>query len=1670
MKIKSARYFREKYMTDIRHILPNSGYNPNFIGCVHESQDGVYVKGFFDMYHGDKQDIGGFLSSSLKIAEDGQAIYEFMQNAADCGSTLFYMFYNDNYFLAVNNGMPFTQEGLRSLLNVGQSDKKSASQIGRFGIGFKLVHRLVGKSDGKHELLHDYKGPIMFSWSKKEDLLALLNKEEITAVNDIEDSSSLPFFLKLILTNFPIDPNETVKDLNYSDTVLFTDGEYTELAREARLWLEKYLEDTTFNQGTLFFIKLGEGKRELLDKDYIENLKTGVEYSLNTLKSLKNIKINDVQIDEVTLRLEKGVIPMGSEDFQRVSPEYADSDIHYSIGYNVIDFSEEKPFLQVDALKESPTFYKYFPLGDEIHHSAVFVHCDSLSNEANRRKLHDDSTNRELVPLIAKFINSRLEEMKNASDMENFKQLYANLLLSETPHDNSNWLIGAFYDIIKKYIRTYVPTSSGSFVDRSNVFIRKIKCNVPLSVVNSTYQWFLWKPEDNLKPLTAAAKKILEIKDYDIVDLLAEANIDALNMWIKNADEQSYKAFVNELSSPLLTNNTKAKGNLKKIKLFRFNDGEFRSYNEIVTAKVVGTAWRPRTDYLYDVNKPCVLMTDKTKDLVDILVALGFKVSDLNLDGVLSIKQCLTLPKDQQIFDLISLKVKEHELSASQKKILILHLTTLDQAKKLENVGDDSIKKLCICRTESGDLKALSEMIGRTYMTPHWLSAYRIKSEDYFPELDRFLIQEKEVYAKIILPSWESMQITEDVASVYDDIVRLYLLDEQNNKTMSRKAFVFTEDGKFETADKVRFNMAMLDTTVNYASIKNVMSSVFGYAIPKKSVTSVLQKQPFGLSESRLCNLTPLNVSVTSEDIVSYIKVCRINDEAFFNSYVVEKKDEGFFITKKSNTHYQVYSANNNVKAFIKKNNSDSMVILPIELSQFSDEQGILKGEDLYGSILKGVNDVDELQTELVDVLKYDSRRDFILELSEINFDLDNVVTKDDYEYKIMEMACSCLEEKDYETFRLKTVIKKNGASFSHDQIPSTLAESISVIGAKKNFDLDMLLPNENGNGALLNELVDKYSVLGISRQKLNTLFGISSEANLDELYETIKSNYPVIQNDQQLAFMILMDVNNNKKVKYEVISAEGSEQTDPFVVKDFSFIKRCYTLGTQYAKLGQYLTLPYGKDQIIQEPYIDDENVLIISGIETKNDKSEFEQQKVLDFLSFLMKLKRHDQIKFQSVSWGIYKDNLSFNPDESIYPKDYAIPSEALPNYIEKWASANPENLALLVDMGVQTVKDVPVRFRKYMVGNLEEFDADSIYSVNNKSYLESSLVWIAEKCVFPLSEEKYKAIKIAIRQINKLRGNSSGIIVTDMINLEELSDESIQYAENGYNDWKEESGYSIYLYDGELPHTITIDEYIEEVIYCYHEGNFTDDKSSIIYVNRNVDLQKAMHQMAADNNIGLTTEDVYKLFDRSISDLRKELEKLRNENFALRIGAHVPSREDVTMGGDNPNDVDVDDRPEYNEIARKKVMKRLLGEDYTFTQGHGDFSIIPGVIDPEGTPVPLVVKSCISGRIYISPMEWGVLLMPNSMLWIFDGHEILPLHLRGLIRNQEKLVLSMDTRNLDDVNKVSKFAQILQYFKQVNFEFNSVRPTTIASTYKQYAFDDRPMDEKPSADPFE
>lgn len=141
MKIKSAKSFRKDIWENPKGGNKEKSVDYNFVGSFAEVGDEI-KHGFFKMYHGIKEDIASYLPSILKIAEDGQAIYEFLQNAVDCGSTHFYIFYNEKYFLAINNGNPFDVEGLQSILNIAQTTKKDPDKIGRFGIGFKLAHIL----------------------------------------------------------------------------------------------------------------------------------------------------------------------------------------------------------------------------------------------------------------------------------------------------------------------------------------------------------------------------------------------------------------------------------------------------------------------------------------------------------------------------------------------------------------------------------------------------------------------------------------------------------------------------------------------------------------------------------------------------------------------------------------------------------------------------------------------------------------------------------------------------------------------------------------------------------------------------------------------------------------------------------------------------------------------------------------------------------------------------------------------------------------------------------------------------------------------------------------------------------------------------------------------------------------------------------------------------------------------------------------------------------------------------------------------------------------------------------------------------------------------------------------------------------------------------------------
>lgn len=741
MIVNSAKEFR----TWVKNKDDRQDINENFIGSYYE-EGNVKIKGFFNLFHGKKENIETYLPSLLDIAEDNQAVYEFLQNAVDCGSTHFYAFYNDEYFLAVNNGKKFSLKGLESILNIAQSTKTDASNIGRLGIGFKLAHRLVGKGNGTRELVHGNKGPIMFSWDRSEDLKALMSEEEIE-FEGLEDNA---FLLKIAITNFPTQVDEEVKDINYNNNVVFPSNELIEFRSYVTECLgELYDNDNTcFNQGTLFFIELGENKRELLDGD-LDTLRNGIEYSMNTLKQLENICFNGETIVKKSLIINENSISKGTDKFNEIDPQYPDYDILYSFGFIPLDFKLNDYFSSVKQLQESPNFYKYFPMGDEVDNIALFVHCDSFQIESNRRKLTNHHTNKKLLPEIAEYIVETLNQYKT-SVRTKYLQLYASILLTNKPSaSEKSWLNDVFFNIIFESIKSSVPVVDGNESDRNYVKIKEVKMDIPLDKIGlSNYKWFYWYGDNHKEIINAACESNkLDLHKWNI-NKIEKCDIDLLNTWLESCPTEEFEVFLDEIKSTTTTNEVKEL--LPKIKLFVVNN-ERKSYNEIIG------------------DNGYILTTSKIANIVPILQKVGMKCTN----DILENHKLFSLIKHQKEEDLFkriksTLETTDNwlKLSAPDK------LQLVNVLKDLENVGDASIKKLNIFKNILGNQCALENLVAYKELVENWQKPYVICMEENWAEIQKYLLNSETSLSDII---GENFKDIIEEGSTIDELYNIYI-------------------------------------------------------------------------------------------------------------------------------------------------------------------------------------------------------------------------------------------------------------------------------------------------------------------------------------------------------------------------------------------------------------------------------------------------------------------------------------------------------------------------------------------------------------------------------------------------------------------------------------------------------------------------------------------------------------------------------------------------------------------------------------------------------------------------------------------------------------------------------------------------------------------------------
>ena len=280
------------------------------------------------------------------------------------------------------------------------------AKFGRYGIGFKLAYRLMGKSDGADELLRDMAGPLLFSWYNNKQFEDLVNyKGGDLTLQDSVDEEIAPWLLKIILACFPTSPEESVKNLDYEDQVLFNPDELSDLVAFLNKNKE-LLQQFSLEQGSLFFLRFGPKKHEKL-KESLLNITSGIGYAMNNLKTLEKVALQEDIIEKFETKFERYSILPGTEDFKNIDPEFPTCPIEISLGFPA-------SLEQMQALKDAPSLYQFFPMRNERHGMAYFVHSSSFAKITDRTRLDDQGeANIETFKYIAKSLKRNLDRYKH---------------------------------------------------------------------------------------------------------------------------------------------------------------------------------------------------------------------------------------------------------------------------------------------------------------------------------------------------------------------------------------------------------------------------------------------------------------------------------------------------------------------------------------------------------------------------------------------------------------------------------------------------------------------------------------------------------------------------------------------------------------------------------------------------------------------------------------------------------------------------------------------------------------------------------------------------------------------------------------------------------------------------------------------------------------------------------------------------------------------------------------------------------------------------------------------------------------------------------------------------------------------------------------------------------
>ena len=1640
LHVRNAHYFR-RYYKEIEARNNDRTVDVNFISTFHPDPTRK-EKGFSNLVYGSRKNIGGFLrASTLNVAADQQAIYELIQNADDCNSSFFSVNCNEKYLLCINNGDYFSNSNMASIINVGESDKQG-EDIGTFGIGFKILHRLLGEDDGLKAIMDNYAGPIMFSWNKYVQFENFLKGESIriggydkdlkryNADLDIDN----PWLVKIVYTCFPTYLDEEIRLADFETKgVVFSQEDLEEMRTFLRLSLSSFnLSDNYLKTGSIFFIKLGAGKFKFINEN-IENLISGISYSFNFLNKLRKIYINGKEIKKKTVEIFESQYERNSDVFSQINPRNNERDIKFKFAF----YADYKRSEQIIG---SPNFYNFFSMDEEKNNFRFLLHCNAFDMNNDRRKLQPDSQiNERLLPVIANEVIRFIDGTKE-TNVALFRNLFALLLLSQEPINKPN-INKHFFNILKNYYKSNIPIQFGFSNEPEKIKIKGTMLEIqPSDLGCKEIAWFDFQEgSDDTVIEESKLKDKLGLKKWDIVDLMIfsieKGQIEILNKWIQNINESqfldseekdwAYMHFLSELNEHVTETSLKK---ISLVKLFKFSDGLYHSIKEIFE------------------NPDLILISERLHNIKTELRNIGLITSFLDISKFPNLNKIITSKiSELKLFQIISEKTKTNKLKHDQKRNLFLIL------KSFETVDISRLSKLELFCDTNNNIKAIESLLKPNLDVPTWLTQFKISKADYFSELDDMLIDSDSLFLKIIYKEWDhiiehpSIKI-QTIKYFYQNVISFYNL-QQTSVLLNDKNFIYN-DNKFLPQSEVFYHNTFAEISL-YDILRGSIKKLTGFETASKDILQFVQQKPFSIKNDSLKEHIHQAVLSQHEALTIFNFAEKAEVDLFSYGYFSDcENSQIVFRTDKAVTQY--YTGSEEIIEFIGKNLSNEFKLLPKTLLEFRTK--VCRNLDLQEAILEALKDnLNDYSASLIDILTGVNLYKLYKVVSEFKLKVKDKYVKEDFEFKLL----ANLPEDLIEGFNSKLIISTSKKEFISTEITNT--DTFKIDGKKLILSKILTKHELTDNAKIVSDMVHQLSNIGIPKTKLEKIFGIEKNIDItwyrDKLDLLLNAENSILKNSEQLAFILLFHkfIENIDLSKIKIQRADGEEDKLNYTwySQNISFIDKIGVLGSQYLDINKHFELSpdnpfYNIDdstRILYSPYFDNEEIKFVCDYLKKSLNDE-EKIDLVDFIFNYWTVSQANKRLIANIDWNKINGTkvesvLGFIPYESIWDDCISLDSEQCPEWLKNWGQ-NEEKQMFLSDFGINMYSSPICQLRKSFYSStsfpLKELANNTFLK---QPLLKNTLLWVVEKQITITDEGHYKLLCLI--------GKEAGIEFEEEYDFASLIN-CCEWSADYYGKWKESSDCEIriYLNECQMPLLISYDKF---VVWKETRGDYTyniDTKS--LYINsKALRLENILLNVALDPTISFTQDHLTQLFLAKNNSnnliaadeyerIKTENEFLKNQLQSVDQSRYIDEVGYLKKGGLTPEE----QKAISLETRRmtKQLLLRIKEFDCIDWNPEEDTAIIQKKVRKNGELIDIVVVSAKTTPIHLSPFAFNVLASnPNNQLFVRDAQGIHNVTFNDIFADNQYVNMIFDT-NYVPHTVLAQLAHVFNYVTNTKF----------------------------------